>query len=113
MSEKSSDSILESFFSSLNLDEEAAAIVEEILREEVFHSTLDWQTSEQLLGGAIRAHDLFRRNESFYRASARHGEARFRVLQLEAAGSSESLDQARREEAVARAELNAHLSIPV
>jgi len=113
MPEKSSDSILERFFASLELDDEAAAIVEEILREEVFHSTLDWQSSEQLLGGAIRAHDLFRRDEAFYRASARHGKAQFQVLQLESAGSSEALDRARCDEASARAELNTHLSTPV
>lgn len=113
MPEKSSDTILEGFFRSLNLDDEAAAIIEEILREEVFHSTLDWQSAEQLFGGAIRAHDLFRRNEAFYRASARHGQAQFRVFKLEAAGSGESLDAARRCEAAARAELNTYLSTPI
>jgi hypothetical protein len=113
MLEKSSESILESFISSLNLDEEATGIVQEILREEVFQSTLDWQTSEQLLGGAIRAHDLFRRNEAFYRASARHGKSRLRVLQLEASGTSEGLKKVRREEVTARAKLNTHLPSPV
>lgn len=113
MLEKSAESILESFISSLNLDEEATGIVQGILREEVFQSTLNWQTSEQLLGGAIRAHDLFRRNEAFYRATARHGKSRLRVLQLEASGSSEGLKQVRREEALARAELNTNFPTPV
>lgn len=75
MSEKNSDFSLQAFFRSVNLDKEAALIVEDILREEVFHSTLDWQTSEQLLGGVIRAHDLFLRDEAFLRASARHSKA--------------------------------------
>ena len=41
---------------------EQAHKVEEYMREEVFHSTLDWQTRLQFRNGAKRAHTLARLN---------------------------------------------------
>ena len=64
------------------------------MREDVFHSTLDWQSYDQLLGGAISAHDLFRGDEDFYRADYRLRSARFRLFRAEAAASSDEENEA-------------------
>ena len=37
-----------------------AAVVEEIMRAHVFHSTLDWQTSEEFRSGALEAYAIFK-----------------------------------------------------
>jgi len=71
---------LASFFSRLGLDDDESTIVENIMREDVFHSTLDWQTKQELIDGAIRAHRLFRQEEAFHRANLRYQKARFRFL---------------------------------
>lgn len=37
--------------------------IETILRQNVFHSTLDWQTKEQLQEGIKLAYSIFRRSD--------------------------------------------------
>ena len=114
MEEKVESNALSEIFDALRLDETESAIVENILREDVFHSTLDWQTREQLLGGAIRAHDLFRQDEAFHRAAFHHHKAHYQLVSLEAHLGPDSKDPAltaaRADEAAARESLNAHLS---
>lgn len=49
------------------------AMIENIMRDDIFHSTLDWQTSEQLCSAARQAFDLLNDNRDLYefsRASA-------------------------------------------
>ena len=47
---------------------EAAGMVEGVMREDVFHSTLDWQTREQFRQGAQQAWRLFQENRADYEA---------------------------------------------
>jgi hypothetical protein len=56
-----------------NLIEEATgapvsdlAMIENIMRDDIFHSTLDWQTSEQLVGAARQAFALLNANRELY-----------------------------------------------
>ena len=79
MNEKIKADPLPEVFRVLQLDKDEAVIVEKILREEVFHSTLDCQAEEQLIGGAIRAFNLFKRNKSFYRAAHTHSHRHFEL----------------------------------
>ena len=49
------------------------AMIENIMRDDIFHSTLDWQTSEQLSSAARQAFRLLDENRDMYefsRASA-------------------------------------------
>jgi len=39
----------------LNCDEARAAAIEDVMRQDIFHSTLDWQTKEQLQEAAREA----------------------------------------------------------
>lgn len=114
MSEKSEIDPLAEFFQSLDLDETESTIVEKILREDIFHSTLDWQTKEELIEGATRAHQLFREDEAFHRANLRHQKARFRFLM---AGGEDpepnptpDLVKARKELEAARRDFDQYLS---
>tara|TARA_Y100000310_G_scaffold189465_1_gene189431 strand:+ start:374 stop:547 length:174 start_codon:yes stop_codon:yes gene_type:complete len=36
------------------------AIIEDIMRHDIFHSTLDWQTREQLSDAAKEAHEVLK-----------------------------------------------------
>ena len=45
------------------------AMIENIMRDDIFHSTLDWQTAEQLSAAARQAFDLLNRNRELYEAS--------------------------------------------
>jgi hypothetical protein len=47
---------------------EEAGMVEDVMREDVFHSTLDWQTREQFREGARKAWRLFQANRADYEA---------------------------------------------
>lgn len=101
-------------FRALKLDKEESAIVEEILCEEVFHSTLDWHAEEQLIGGTIRAFNLFKRNESFYRAAHTHSRCHFELERLRSESvSAERLAAAEASLEAARHELNQHLDFPI
>jgi hypothetical protein len=57
-----------------------AAIVEDIMRNEIFHSTLDWQTQSELQSGARQAHRLFTANRADYESC--HRAAREAYLQM-------------------------------
>lgn len=59
------------------------AILETIMREEVFHSTLDWQGPEEFAEGARKAHSLYLSTPSFYDMRAIHQRSRFRLEVLE------------------------------
>jgi hypothetical protein len=43
-------------------------LIEDIMRDEIFHSTLDWQTREQLTAAARQAFDSLRDNREIYGA---------------------------------------------
>ena len=77
---KTLDDPLAEFCESLNLDQTESTILERIMREDVFHSTLDWQSRDELIAGAKEAYQLFRADEAFHRASLRCQKARFRFL---------------------------------
>lgn len=47
-----------------NLDN--AAMIEHIMREDIFHSTLDWQTRAQLRRAALRAAKMLEENRDLY-----------------------------------------------
>jgi hypothetical protein len=58
-------------------------IIECIMREEVFHSTLDWQTAEQLRDGALEALRLFASDRDYYLAWTAYKRLFSRVLRCE------------------------------
>lgn len=95
-------------------------ILEEIMRSEVFHSTLDWQSAAEFRSGARKAYRLYLADKAFYDANARWRRSVFRTLvaeqtlaqlreQLPAAkviaAAEAALESARFEEAAARASL--------
>jgi hypothetical protein len=47
---------------------EHAHLIECIMREEVFHSTLDWQTADQIRDAAREAHRIFESDQDHYLA---------------------------------------------
>jgi hypothetical protein len=67
---------------------EIVPTLERIMREEVFHSTLDWQTAAQFRAGARKAHRLYLDDSAFYDALARHHRASYRLLAAENALSA-------------------------
>jgi hypothetical protein len=42
------------------------AMIEHIMRSDIFHSTLDWQSRDQLVDGARAAHSLLVSNREFF-----------------------------------------------
>jgi hypothetical protein len=58
--------------------------LENIMREEVFHGTLDWQTRAEFDRGAKRAYTLYRRDSAFYDAQIALRSATFKLMQAEA-----------------------------
>ena len=58
-------------------------IIENVMRQEVFHSTLDWQTQAQLNWGAKRAYAIYSADSAFYDASAALHTCEFHVMQAE------------------------------
>jgi hypothetical protein len=58
-------------------------ILENIMRNEVFHSTLDWQTRAQFRTGAKKALKLFQEDREFYLANHRLKHASFRAFAAE------------------------------
>jgi hypothetical protein len=42
------------------------AMIENIMRSDIFHSTLDWQSREQLVAGAKEAHALLVANRELF-----------------------------------------------
>ncbi len=63
--------------------ESRLALLENLMRDEIFHSTLDWQSSEELAEGARRAHDLYRSAPSYYDGLLILQLAEFRLAKLE------------------------------
>ncbi len=43
-------------------------IIERIMREVIFHSTLDWQSKEQFNAGAVEAYQEYKASQGFYDA---------------------------------------------
>jgi len=62
---------------------EHVEIIECIMREDVFHSTLDWQTAEQLRDGALEAVRLFVADRDHYLAWTAYKRLFSRVLRCE------------------------------
>ena len=59
-------------------------LLENIMRQEVFHSTLDWQTRAEFDRGAKRAYTHYRRDSAFYDAHCALRAATFQLMQAEA-----------------------------
>ena len=53
------------------------------MRDEIFHSTLDWQSAEELAEGARRAHDLYRSAPVYYDGLLILQRAEFRLAEFE------------------------------
>ncbi len=60
-------------------------ILENIMREEVFHSTLDWQSASQFQSGARKALAIYEEHRDFFQAEMSYQKARFRMLMAEQA----------------------------
>lgn len=67
--------------------DELLPILENIMREKVFHSTLDWQSANQFRKGARQALAIYEEAPDFFRAEIDYQRARFRMLQAEQAFS--------------------------
>jgi hypothetical protein len=63
--------------------ESILAILENLMREEIFHSTLDWQSQEQLDEGARQAYDLYRSAPLYYDGIANLQRSEFKLATLE------------------------------
>ena len=64
-------------------------IIERIMREVIFHSTLDWQTKEQFDTGAIEAYSEYKAAKGFYDA-----ENKFCLYRFHLSKTDEKLTQA-------------------
>lgn len=62
---------------------EDAVMIEYIMREEIFHSTLDWQTAAQFNRAARRAAKMLAADREVYEELFRLGREAFRRLQAE------------------------------
>jgi hypothetical protein len=60
------------------------AILENLMREDIFHSTLDWQTAEELAEGARKAHEIYQSAPGYFDGLQLLHLAEFRQTQLEA-----------------------------
>lgn len=56
------------------------AMIENIMRDDIFHSTLDWQTGEQLSSAARQAFDLLNENRDMYEFSRASAMAAFNEM---------------------------------
>jgi len=65
--------------------DEVLGILEEIMRTEIFHSTLDWQSRGEFDAAARRAWAMYRSDRACYDAERDYRLARFRVFRAEAA----------------------------
>ena len=83
--------------------DELLPILENIMREEVFHSMLDWQSASQFRDGARQALAIYEENSSFFQAEISYHKARFRVLMAQQA-LSDLTSQAGSSEAITLAE---------
>ena len=60
-----------------------AAMIEHIMREDIFHSTLDWQTRAELRRAARKAAKLLEKNRDLYEAERDQTRAVFEQMQVE------------------------------
>lgn len=60
------------------------ALLENLMRDEIFHSTLDWQSAEELAAGARKAHDLYQSAPGYFDGLQLLNLAEFRLAGLEA-----------------------------
>jgi hypothetical protein len=58
-------------------------IIENIMRDIIFHSTLDWQTKEEFDAGAREAYEEYQSRSSFYNAQYRVSLLRFQLTKAE------------------------------
>lgn len=63
--------------------ESRLALLENLMRDEIFHSTLDWQSAEDLAEGARRAHALYLAAPVYYEGLMILQRAEFRLATLE------------------------------
>jgi len=70
--------------------------IETIMRDEIFHSTLDWQTEAQLADAAYQAYQLLRSNRAFYEMHFSHLTTVFEEMRKETRKreAAEALDRA-------------------
>ena len=59
------------------------ALLENLMRDKIFHSTLDWQSAEELAERARRAHDLYRSTPAYYDGHLILHRAEYRLAGLE------------------------------
>jgi hypothetical protein len=59
------------------------ALLENLMRDEVFHNTLDWQSAEELAAGARQAYDIYRSAPACYEGLEILQRAEFRLTKLE------------------------------
>ena len=59
------------------------ALLENLMRDEIFHSTLDWQSAEELADGARKAHDLYQSAPGYFDGMQLLHLAEFRLAGLE------------------------------
>jgi len=63
--------------------ESILALLENLMRDEIFHSTLDWQSAEELTEGARKAYDLYRSAPAYYDGLLNLQRAEFQLAKLE------------------------------
>jgi hypothetical protein len=87
-------------------------ILENIMRDEIFHSTLDWQSRAQFRTGAKKALKLFQEDRAFYLADARLKRAAFeasvaeqQVTRISQSEDSQAITLAKKQREIALAEL--------
>ena len=68
----------------LGVEVAAPGLIEELMRNEVFHSTLDWQSAKQLEGGARKAKAIFEDDREFFLQVYAERRALFRKERREA-----------------------------
>jgi len=68
----------------LSCTAEEAGIIEDLMRTQVFHSTLDWQSREQLREGAKEAFEMFSADREFFLTHYRNACAFVRRMKAEA-----------------------------
>lgn len=59
------------------------ALLENLMRDEVFHSTLDWQSAEELTRGAREAHNTYRSAPAYYDGLEILHRAEYRLATIE------------------------------
>lgn len=64
----------------LHCTAEEAEIVEILMRDEIFHSTLDWQTEKEFQSGARKAWKLFLSDRDFFVSHHRKMKALFHEM---------------------------------